>query len=408
MNLREALSEYFSLSGDSKLISAASLMTNFGSNMGGFLTVFYVLSLGYGLVFFGLLNTVGAISYVVLLLPASSLSYAIGSRKSLMLSAGLQGTAGALLSISTTRGAFIASSVLGSMGMAISTANMGPLISKAERIERRTHAFSLNYFMYTMGGFAGTALSGTSLDLLRPFLGDIGSYRAVYALSSAAALASLFFIKRIGVDIRSRIPLLKPNEQNSRTIAKMMTASSLIGAGAGFLIPYFSIQFKYRFSISIAAISVIFSLTNLFMAFMALLMPRIEGIRGSLRTIVGSWVAATTVMVLMPFVGALDGLSFPLFSAFYLIRTTLMNAISPVQSSFEMSMLDEQYRSIGASLENLAWNLTYAVTVTLGAVLMKISLNYPFYACAAFYYSSAVLYYLFFRSRGEAGQRQLR
>ncbi len=134
------------------------------------------------------------------------------------------------------------------------------------------------------------------------------------------------------------------------------------------------------------------------MAFLMLYMPYIERMRGPLRSIVSSWTVSTLFMIAMPLSGIFGFMALPIFSTFYFFRTIIMNAISPVQSSFELSMLKEQHRPVASSLETLAWNAANAGTVILGAVVMKYSLNLPFYICAIFYISASLLYYRFFRN----------
>jgi len=198
------------------------------------------------------------------------------------------------------------------------------------------------------------------------------------------------------VNIRGSRP--KFREQGYGIIYRLMLPAMLIGAGAGFLIPYFPVQFKDRFGASVQLISLIFSLTSLFMAFFMLYMPYIERNRGSLRSIVSSWLLSTAFMIAMPLTGIFGFMALPLFSAFYFFRTVIMNAISPVQSSFELSLLKEQYRPIASSLETLAWNAANSGTVVLGAIIMRYSLNLPFYICAIFYIFASLLYYRFFRN----------
>ncbi|MEM2269077.1 MAG: hypothetical protein QXM30_05725 [Thermoplasmata archaeon] len=39
-----------------------------------------------------------------------------------------------------------------------------------------------------------------------------------------------------------------------------------------------------------------------------------------------------------------------------------------------------------------------SLSAYLGGILITISLNIPFYSCNAFYLSSAIMYYIFFRN----------
>jgi MFS family permease len=398
LEIFRALNEYKNLKEDAKRLAFYSFANSLASNLGGFIMIFYIIYLGYGVVFYGILSAVGGFTFVFLLIPSSILTYVKGSKHTVLIGSIFQTISYAIIFLYPSKTTFLASSIIGSAGSSMNSAALNPLISKSESLTNRTKAFSLNYFLNNIGAFIGTAFSGSIIDVLKNYIGYYKSYKLIYLISMIAFLSSSYIIYKVKTDLKPPPPKIDLKNENFRTIYKLAVPAGLIGAGAGFLIPYFPLQFKYRFNLSITVISVIFSITNLFMAFLALYMPEIERKRGSLRSIIGSWLTATTFMVTMPIVGFLGNgiLAISLFSAFYLIRTVTMNAISPVQSSFELSILNDEYKSIGSSIETLTWNAMNSLTVIFGALLIKESLNAPFFICAAFYYASAIVYYKFF------------
>lgn len=386
---------YRYLTKDTKMLVLYYGVENVGSAMGSFITIFYVLSLGYGLIFYGVLTAVGGISFVAFLLPMSSSSTLLGSKRSVMIGTVLQAASDIMIGVSTERATILSSAVVWSLGSSMISPNFGALVSKSENIDMRTHGFSASGFMSQIGVFAGTAASGIVSSSFYPFVRRVNAYRLVFVISAVIMLLSVYPAMLSRVNIRGSRPKLR--EQSYGIIYRLMVPAILIGAGAGFLIPYFPVQFKERFGASVQLISLIFSLTSLFMAFFMLYMPYIERNRGSLRSIVSSWMLSTVFMMAMPLTGIFGFMALPLFSAFYFFRTVIMNAISPVQSSFELSLLKEQYRPIASSLETLAWNAANSGTVVLGAMVMRYSLNLPFYICATFYISASILYYRFFK-----------
>ncbi|MDG6932768.1 MAG: hypothetical protein JRN00_07170 [Nitrososphaerota archaeon] len=392
----ELIRKYRYLTNDTKKLVLFYGIESAGSAMGSFISIFYIISLGYGLVFYGIFTAVGGISFVAFLLPMSSSSSFLGSKRSVMLGTAFQALSDVLIGFSTQRTAIISSAVVWSLGTSLLSPNYGALVSKSESAEMRTHGFSASGFTSQMGTFAGTAASGMLASALYQYVGRVDSYRAVFLASAAIIMISMYPARISSVNIRGSMPKLK--EQSYGIIYRLMIPAMLIGAGAGFLIPYFPVQFKERFGASVQLISIIFSLTNLFMAFFMLYMPYIERNRGSLRSIVSSWMVSTFFMIAMPLAGVFGFMALPIFSAFYFFRTVIMNAISPVQSSFELSLLKEQHRPLASSLETLAWNAANAGTVILGAMVMRYSLDLPFYICAAFYISASLLYYRFFRN----------
>ncbi len=390
------------LSGDARALAAYSLVYYFAYSLYGFIMVFYVLALGYSIAFFGALSAAGEAALVLSLPLAPHVASKVGARGTAFL-----GTAITALSIGASilpNPMSLGASFVGvGVGQAMISPSLSSLVSAAEPSERRTAAFAVSGAANQLGSFAGTALSGTLADLLQGGLGRVDAYRVVLALSAASAVPAAVIVRRGRADVRSRGNPWRMGEGSRRVAWRLILAAILIGAGAGFLIPYFPLQFKYRFGLSTAYISQIFSATNLAMAFLMLYMPELERRLGSLRSIVGSWTVATAAMLAMPSVGALLGA--PAFSALYLIRTTIMNAIGPVQSSFELSMIDPGDRPAFSSLESMAWNAANAATVALGGVLMQMSLDAPFYVCGAFYLAAAAFYYSSFAHDGPGGIR---
>ncbi|MEM3220548.1 MAG: hypothetical protein QXV43_04370, partial [Thermoplasmata archaeon] len=106
---------------------------------------------------------------------------------------------------------------------------------------------------------------------------------------------------------------------------------------------------------------------------------------------------ATLTLFLMPFISYLP-MGFYMFSSLYIIRTILMNVAGPIQSSFEFSLIPKDFRMITSSLLSLSWVGMNSLSAYLGGILITISLNIPFYSCNAFYLSSAIMYYIFFRN----------
>jgi len=388
------------LSSEAKGLALYSGAYNFASALYGFITIFYVTALGYSTAFFGALSAIGEAALVLSLLATPHVASRTGAKGSVILGTAI--TATSVLGLAT----FSAPAALGAafagtgVGQAMVSPTFSSLVSAAEPRERRTAAFVASGVTNQLGAFVGTALSGTLADLLQPSLGRIGAYRIVLAVASASMAPALLLIYKTSVDLRPGSNPWRMSKVSRRAAWKLIVAAILIGAGAGFLIPYFPLQFKYRFGSSTAYISQLFSVTNIVMAVIMLYMPELERRLGSLRSIVGSWIVATALMVAMPAAAELP-FGVVAFSALYLARTTVMNAIGPVQSSFELSMMDPGDRPTFSSLETLAWNAANAGTVVLGGIIMQTSLDVPFYICGIFYMAAAIFYYSSFTRRSD-------
>ncbi len=386
------LGDLAGLSGEARKLAMYYGVYSFAGALYGFISIFYVTALGYSAAFFGELSAIGEASLVLSLLATPHVASKAGARGAAILGTGITAASALGLAVSSAPIALGAAFAGAGVGQAMVSPTFSSLVSAAEPRERRTAAFVASGVSNQLGAFVGTALSGTAADILQPSLGRIGAYRMVIAMASAAMIPAILLIQGTPVDLRPNGNPWRMGEASRRVAWRLIAAAMLIGAGAGFLIPYFPLQFKYRFGSSTAYISQLFSVTNLVMAVIMLYMPELERRLGSLRSIVGSWIIATAFMVAMPAAAEMP-FGLDAFSALYLLRTTVMNAIGPVQSSFELSMIDPSDRPAFSSLETLAWNAANAGTVVLGGIIMQASLDAPFYICGVFYAAAAVFYY---------------
>ncbi len=364
-----------------------------------FLLIFYIRFLGYSPVVYGLMTSITGLVFLITVFPMGIISSRIGARSMITWGISLNIFALLVLLFFEEIPMLMVSSILMGLSWSFIQPSFGSLLASSSTPEERNYVFSLNGFSNLIGVSAGTVLGGyfpsIGLNLLR---NEYFGYKLSFIVSAAIFIILFLLVNRIDVDIKiekgRRISI--PGDVRN-TLIKLTIPAMLIGFGAGFVIPYFQLQFKYRFGVSIESISYIFAITDVIMAILMLYIPFIAEKVGSLRTIVSLWLLATLSLFLMPFISYLP-LGFYLFSSLYVIRTILMNVASPIQSSFEFSLIPSEYRMITSSLLSLAWVGMNSLSAYLGGILITYSLNIPFYICTTFYLSSAIMYWIFFRN----------
>lgn len=156
----------------------------------------YLLRLGYGPEFIGLVNAASALAFSAFCLPAGALGTRWGSRRMLITSVGLMVAGLGLLplaeSIPTTwqTGWLLATSVLAWVGLALYYVNGMPFLMSATGPGERNHAFSVQIALAPLAGFAGSLIGGALPRVFATVLGvsleDPASYR--YPLLLAALL----------------------------------------------------------------------------------------------------------------------------------------------------------------------------------------------------------------------------
>lgn len=391
--------EYSNFNITIKKMILANALSSIGSGIFSFLFIFYVINTGFSTVVYGLLSSITGITYILFILPVGIISSRLGSKKMIIFGNMLGIISIIFYILSNNIFLFYSGSIIYGISGAFSNPNFNSILSKASEEHRRNFVFSLNGFLNLMGSTIGIVLSGYFPALgSKLFNSDEIGFKIALTITAILWIGTLITITSVKEDIK-----LKRNEKINipknvlKTMIKLTIPASLIGLGAGFVIPYFQVQFQDRFHLSISTISYIFSITTFSMAIIMLIVPFLARRKGTLTTIVSFQLIAAVLLFTMPFTSNLKNFGLLIFSGLYYLRTILMNVAGPIQSSFELSMVPEIYRPVMSSLVSLSWVGMNSVSVYLGGIIMQYSLNLPFYICTAFYITSSVLYFIFFK-----------
>jgi MFS family permease len=180
--------------------------------------------------------------------------------------------------------------------------------------------------------------------------------------------------------------------------------AALIGSGAGLVIPFMNLYFKNRFACSSAQIGSFFSIAQVVTALAALAAPAMARRFGKLRT------AVSSQLLSLPFLVTLGGeRHLPTAVAAFWLRATFMQASTPLVQAFVMEVLPQELRARSTSLNNMLWNLGWAVSAAgAGMIIERFGYAVPFYITAALYLTGALLFYGAFRGTPESPPAQLR
>jgi len=392
------LSRYGSFSEDVKLLIVLQFLSSIVNGLVGFLLIFYIRFIGYSPIIYGLMTSISGGIFLISVLPSGIISSRLGAKNMITLGIGINTISFLILLFFKNIPMLIMSAILMGLSWSLVQPSFGSLLASAASLNERNYVFSMNGFSNLIGMSLGTVVGGYFPSVGKILLSsELDGYRLSFIFSIIIFILLFTLVRKISTDIRMgrgrRINLPKDVRI---TLIKLTLPAMLIGFGAGFVIPYFQLQFKYRFGISIESISYIFAFTDVLMAILMLYIPFIAERLGTLKTIVSLWLLATLTLFMMPFISYLP-LGFYLFSSLYVMRTILMNVAGPIQSSFEFSLIPRDYRMITSSLLSLAWVGMNSLSAYFGGVLIVYSLNIPFYICTAFYLASALMYWIFFR-----------
>jgi len=156
------------LSRDVRLMLVASALLGFAvwGGIYGVLLNLYLLRLGCGPRFIGLVNSTGMLTVGVFALPVGVISARVGVRRMLIASAVLSGIGFVALPFAelAPRGLcsppLLTAYSLGYLGLTLWAVTASPFLAAATGEQERGHAFSLRQVLSTLGAFAGRFVAG--------------------------------------------------------------------------------------------------------------------------------------------------------------------------------------------------------------------------------------------------------
>ena len=397
-----------SFSRNARLYLLATALSGLGGGIWGVIFYLYLNlnEVGFQPNFISNLFTVGAIATGLVALPAGLLCERVGTKRAILISqtANLFSlTQVFALQPSVLLFASLAGGLIGTVGGVASA----PFMVRNSNEEERTYLFSLNSTTNTItaviGNFAGGFMPGIFNSLLAlptgTGTGSATGYRITLLLSLTLILiGSIPYIlikeeKPTSKQPISRLLSLK-NIQNPFTIVKFMIPVGIIGFGAGFIVPLFSLFFKLKFAATAQQIGAIFALGSITLAIGTFVAPTVAKRMGKVRAVVACQFLSMPFIMLVTLSPNLT-----LATAAYLTRGALMNMAGPISTTFQMEMVSEGERATTSGLTTMADSIPRATAASISGALMTSNDFYtPFLFTTITYFCASSLYYVFFRN----------
>ncbi len=363
----------------------------------------YLVEAGASEAFVGRAISASAIGMVVAALPAGWLADRWGRRRTLMLGAVLEGL-GHVLRASSTHGSLVlGAGFVAGLGQSLFQIAAAPFLTDHSTPRERTHLFSTFFASALLAGVFGNAVGGALPSLVRavaPGTTLFAAYRvALLAGALCAASAALPLLALRGLAEPQPVAgAAPPAPHETRRLFPIALNAALIGSGAGLVIPFMNLYFKNRFTCTSAQIGTFFSIAQVFTAVAALAAPAVARRFGKLRTAVAS------ELLSLPFLVTLGGeRHLPVAIGAFWLRATFMQASTPLLQAFVMEVLPHELRARSTSLNNMLWNLGWAVSATMaGVIIERFGYAVPFYLTATLYFTAAITFYRAFRGTRES------
>ncbi len=360
----------------------------------------YLVEEGVSSTFIGLILASSAVAAVLIAIPMGIRSDKVGRKKLFIL--GLFGIPPTLVVYAFTSDPIIL--LIAGIGAGVAEgafmATWNALIADMNKPETRTSAFSLSFIVGTV-----TSAFGFVLPFFFPFIEDYFNassqfvHRTFFLIVAVAAVISPISLMTL---LRDYKEVVKPEEKrplrgkNFGLIMKFSGCNSLIGLGAGFIIPLIPTWLLLKFGVPDSSSGPLLAVANITMGFSAIVSTALAVRYGSVRAIVLTQGLATVFMLSLAYVPSTAA---TLAGGLYLVRAALMNMATPISDSYLMSIVMPEERGLASSINAIIWRLpNSASTVVGGALLKAMNFTMPFYLATIFYAVSIALLYVVFRN----------
>jgi MFS family permease len=413
----------------------------------GILLVLYTLyltSLGYHADFVGATLFVGTIGAGVTIFPAGLCIDRWSSKRLLIAASFLIGLGGVGAILFRQAGPLLICAFLTGVAVAFVLVMNAPFLTRNSLPSERPALFSLNIVLTQittvlgeiLGGLFPTWLTHSAwlMAPLPPWLvwllaaqPEARSYQLAMLSGGLIAIPSFLPLFLLSDDhparmhaARSSSPLPWRSWLNStrawvrpeglRALARspfcaLVLVQTLTGLGAGLIIPYFNLFFVRHLQASPALFGLIDGTANGLSALTTLCAPWLASRLGRVHSIAWTRLCSLPLLLGVGFSGSLR-----LAASLYPLRQSLMDMSNGVLMVFSMEEVEEKYRGIANSAYQATFQVAWALTSSLGGLLIVFAGYEPLFIGAALCYLAtiALLWGRFGRSnRGAQGKHRV-
>jgi hypothetical protein len=375
----------------------------------------YLLRLGYGPDFVGVVTAVGALAFAVMCLPAGTMGARWGNRNILIAGVSMLAVGfGSLLLAESVPGSWrtgwlLVSYTVTYLGLALYLVNGLPFMMGSTGPEERNYAFSVQMALSPLAAFVGSLLAGVLPGAFASLLGVSLEVSAPYRLT--LGLAALLLIPSVLVLLRThsvkaepvREPAgRKPGAPASRAPYALIAIMAMVMAfrfgGWGTTTAFYNVYLDSGLGVSTALIGAVSAVAQLLAVPAALAAPLLVATWSNSRVIVWGTLGTALCMLplaLIPFFPA-AGLGFVGATVMFWVTT------SPVRV-FSQELVAPRWRTAMASMFMLGAGLAYSgMSLAGGFIIVAVGYRFLFLIASGMIVTGAVLFWVYFRvPRGE-------
>ena len=371
--------------------------------------VFNNIAIGYLLVyltgFFPELNISAGIvglllglegAMVLLSIPLGIFSDRKGRKKLLLIGSALVPPPIIMIALTLNIALLVVAAIILGIAESAALSTWNAIIADQTNLENRDAAFSLSFILGN-GGVAFGFLLPTFIPTIQSLTGldSITIHRDLLVIVGLVSAITPIWLLQILKGYKETLNLTKLiRGKNFPTLLKFSAINSLIGLGAGFIIPLIPTWLFLKFGTPDTFSGPLLSLSNLTIALAAIGSPRLSSRFGLLKAIVATQGFSTVFMLSLAFVPDVR-----LAGGLYIIRAALMNMAGPLGDSYLMGIMSQDERGLASAINTVVWRIPNSITTVIGGLILATGrFDIPFYLATIFYAISITLFYTQFKN----------
>lgn len=344
----------------------------------------------------GLILAINGLAFILTAIPMGIMADRTGRKKILLV--GVLGMPPSLLIYAFTSDLtfLLAASIIAGVAEGAFLTTWNAMIADMTSGEGRQEAFALSFIVSAVSTGLGFALP-LSFPLVTAITGwsvfDV--HRAFFIVLALVALITPITLYRLLKEYQETPPESVPlrKGKNMKPMLRFSALNSLIGLGAGFIIPLIPTWLFLKFGVPDTYSGPLLALSSLTIGFASIASSGLGKRYGTVRAIVMTQGASTLFMVSLAFVPNAAAAGF-----LYIMRSSLMNMAAPLSDAFLMGIISKEERGLASAINSIVWRLPNSVTTVVGGMLLAAGYyELPFFLAAAFYMVSISMFYITFR-----------
>jgi len=333
---------------------------------------------------------------VLLSIPLGILSDRRGRKKLLLIGTSLVPLPIIMIALTVNVAILVIAAIILGVAESAALSTWNAIIADQTSLENRDASFSLSFILGN-GAVAVGFLLPTFIPTIQSLtgLGSIPIHEDLLVLVGLVSAITPVWLFRVLKDYNETLnPTKLIRGKNFPTLIKFSGINSLIGLGAGFIIPLIPTWLFLKFGTPDTFSGPLLSLSNLTIALAAISSPRLSTRVGLVKAIVATQGFSTVFMLSLAFVPDVR-----LAGGLYIIRAALMNVSVPLQDSYLMGIMSQDERGLASAINTVIWRIPNSITTVIGGLILATgSFEIPFYLATVFYVISISLFYTQFKN----------